>query len=155
MEAHDPREVEIGGRTYLIAPMPATKGLSVLTRLVKLLGPAIGGGLSGGGLSAMLDTKVDDGFVGRLVEALTGRLDEPVVEKLAKDMVASVRVSEDGRVSDLSSSFDRVFAGRMTDLFKLLVEVAGVNYGDFFGGGGLDGLSAKLAGILPPKSVKP
>lgn len=113
------QERSIGGATWTVTQFPATEGLALLTRLLKLVGPAMGAVARGEG-SAL--------EVGTFVAALVGQLDENETVALVKRLLKDTR--KDGR--EVLPTFDLEFMGNYFTLLSVLGFVLEVNYGDFF-----------------------
>ncbi len=113
------QERSIGGATWTVTQFPATEGLALLTRLLKLVGPAMGAVARGEG-SAL--------EVGTFVAALVGQLDENETVTLVKRLLKDTR--KDGR--EVLPVFDIEFMGNYFTLLSVLGFVLEVNYGDFF-----------------------
>lgn len=145
----------INGRTVTTTTFPARRALSLLTKLLALLGAplsklfsAAGGMLDGKGgklASAALDMKAADllPHVGDALSALVANLDNEetlafVGRLLAMTDVDGVGVGED-------KGFDLVFSGADLALLPpVLVFVCEVNFSGFFGE------LSKAAGLLKP-----
>lgn len=117
------QEREIDGAVYMVTQFPATEGLAILTRLLKLAGPALGAVATGQpGAGRALEVGL---FVARLVE----KLDEAETVGLVKRLLKDTR--RDGR--EVMPSFDTEFMGNYMTLLRVLGFVLEANYGDFFG----------------------
>lgn len=113
---------EIGGAVWTVTQFPASEGLAILTRLMKLTGPALGAVTRGSGAGA-----IEVGtFVARIVE----QLDEVETVSLIKRLLKDTR--KDGR--EILPVFDIEFMGNYYTLMQVLGFVLEVNYGDFFAG---------------------
>lgn len=130
------REILVDGQKYNVTQFSASKGMKLLTRLVKILGEPMASFLSNP------DAQQEQAFQVAL-GSLSDKLDEDVVLNTVKELVDSVSTSE-GPIQ-----FDLHFAGRFGHLFKVLGEVLKIQYGDFFGV-----LVAKGSGALAKKKVK-
>lgn len=115
---------EIGGKLWTITLLPATKGLDVGRRLVKILGPAIGqaAGLAGEGGIMDADVSRLSGVLGSLAE----HLGEPDTAALVKEL-ATVNVQCDGEPVTVQN-FDIVFAGDYGTLMALVAFVVETNF---------------------------
>lgn len=115
------KTVSVDGKSYVINPYMASKGIRLLARLTKTLGLPLAHLLGGGG-------KADAGVVLPLaIQALTDRMEEEAVLQLIKDVLSST-LYENIPVSDV---FDEHFQGGYGRLFKLLGEVVRYQYEDF------------------------
>lgn len=141
---------EINGRTYFVVQMPPTKAVVVQMRLTKILGgslrtllPAIVPGASKDHLSRSVAVA---GAIGSLFEAAT----EQELSDLIFDVVRTAKV--DGKPIDIDTSFRGEY---LMDLYKVFLWVLGVNYGSFFGEGGLDAWIAKFKVFLAAEMQTP
>lgn len=134
----EPVEKEIDGRTYIVSPLPATKGLAVLTRIIKVVGPSIG---EIGDIETVMSSDLT-----LVLKGLSERLDETVVSGVVSDLLSTVQVRADGRYTELARIIDTEFAGRIGRMLRLLGVCLEVNFGDFFGAGGLQSSIMKRNG---------
>lgn len=121
----DHKTVEVGGKTYTIRQMNPTKGLKMLTRLVKLLAVPF---------SMMTDAKKDNlaEVLPHALRDLAERLDEEEFTKLVKELDSyaiydGIPVVDDGG----AGIFEVHFKGRIFDTIKLASEVIMFNFADF------------------------
>lgn len=120
------KEIEIGGETFRIQPFPAIKGLVILKKLTKIIGPSM--------TSLLTSTDgetVDLSNAEKAVEMLVANFDGDGVETLIKELMASV--SKKGQ----QLNFNIEFMADYGKLLKLVLEVVKVNYGSVFQLGGL------------------
>jgi len=122
-------EFEVDGARYRTTKYPATKGLKILTRLSQVAGEPMAMLMS-----EDLDKDVSPSFVGAAVRALVEKLDEDLVEMLVKDILSGTDIIDGSKTRPVLPCFDEEFAGRFGHLFKVLKEIVGFQYGDFFGG---------------------
>lgn len=121
---------EIDGQVWEVSPYSATKGIKILAKLTKTIGPAFGSALGGAGsVEGMLNSGTGSDAIGKALDVLSRSLDEDGTVALVKDILAGVSV--DGK--PLMPIFDTVFQGRYSTLFKVVVFVLKTNYADFFG----------------------
>lgn len=113
------KEVVIGGDSYLLTSLPATKGLKLLKQITKLVGPAFGE-LSKGGADQ------EGPGVSGAIEKLVENLDNVDVENLVKELVSSASKGS------VAISFDHEFSGEYAKLFELVKEIVEFNYGSVF-----------------------
>lgn len=116
---------KIGESTYIIHPLPCSKGLKVLARLAKLLGPSIG-------LLIKKDQmEVYDAIAASIYE-LSATIKEEDLEWIC-EVFGEYTDVEDGRQTLKldTSTRDRVFSANYGELFKWLYKSMEVNYGDF------------------------
>lgn len=147
----------IDGREFYVSTFPARKSISILSRLINLLGPGVAEGLkalAGKEGAATLDIDLDYGVAGSLIQELVARLDEDKVLRLILDMLevgAVQMIVKDGeKVRKVEfgpqslEQFDSEFAGALATVGKLVGFIVEVNYKDFFGKSGIGGLMGLL-----------
>lgn len=138
------KERTIDGVRYSVTTFPARKGLRLKATLVKTLGAAFAElmkGLPTGSLTAGSGagkSTVDVEFklhhaADALAKAFTN-LSEQEYEDLVMRLLETTR--RDGK-EITAETFDLDFAGEYLTLFRVLMFVLEVNYGSFFGKGGL------------------
>jgi len=124
----EPVKKVIDGEQYTFCQLPPKQSLKLLTRILKIIGPALGGVVSGGNVESILELDID---LGMIVSQLCNRLDENDIEYIVDMLLSQVLHSGKG---DLSRVFDEHFGGRLPHLFKVVAAALEVEYGDFFGG---------------------
>lgn len=141
----------IHGRRFEIAPMGAFRGLRVMERLAKVLGPALGQVAASGkdvlgkGAGVTMEGALNaaaSGF-GSLAERLDGATLEWLARELAADTAAE---TEQGGMVPLLDNFDLYFAGRYPMLFEWAKAAFEVNFGPL-------GAALKGLGVSPGASV--
>lgn len=111
---------EIGDHVYLITPFTAKKGLTILKRVLKLIGPALE------------NMSKEDFDVGTLAAGVISRFDEEPVEQLIYDLIGGVLVDNH------EINFNLHFQANYGDLLQLVSEVLKVNYSSVFSLGGFE-----------------
>lgn len=124
----EPVQKVIDGEQYTFCLLPPRQSIRLLTRILKIIGPALGGALSGSNVESIMDLDINPGVI---VSQLCNRLDEGDVEYIIDMLLSQVLCSGKG---DLSKVFDQHFAGRLPHLLKVVGSALEVQYGDFFGG---------------------
>jgi hypothetical protein len=137
----EPVRKVIDGEEYTFCQLPPKQSIRLLTRILKIIGPALGGAVSGGNVQSILDLDIDPGMI---VSNLCSRLDESDVEYVVDVLLSQVLHSGSG---DISKVFDQHFAGRLPHLFKVIGTALEVQYGDFFGG------KLDVAGLLKGRAT--
>lgn len=122
-------ELIIGDRRYCTQQYAAMRSFHLLAELVKVVGPALGA-LSG----ASADTDVAK-LAPVLAAGLAG-VDPNEASRLVLKILEGTQAYVDGARIELknNAAIDRVFSGRMGELFKVIAHAVKVNYGDFFAG---------------------
>lgn len=124
----------IDGIQFTATQFPAVRGFTVLGKLVKTVGPALGtlASASGGDDLAALAPQ--------LAGALSG-LDPAAAASLMIEVlscVSAMTTDEQGRMRsaqlDSQAAIDRVFSGKMGTMFKVIGLALQVNYADFMVG---------------------
>lgn len=110
---------------YTIAQFGATKGLTYLKQITKLIGPSFSELFAGKDVDSKLEDVPDAGLT-KAVELLVDGMDKVDVEKLIKDLLSNT--TKNGR----EINFDFEFAGKYDILFSLVMEVVKFNFGSVF-----------------------
>lgn len=117
------RERQIGEVTFRVTQFGARQGLSVLTRLMKLVGPGLQAAAAG-----------DDG---QAIAALVGSIEPGELVSLADDFASRTSLKRLAQTAAgpkmvdagaLATQFDEVFADRYDDLIEFLVFAIVVNF---------------------------
>lgn len=142
----------IQGRRFEISPMGAFRGLKVMERLGKVLGPALGqvaasgkaapeGRARGKGKATASDEVLEAAAAG--FGALADRLDGTTLEWLARELAEDTLCqSPEGGMVQLKGVFDLYFAGEYGLMFAWAKAAFEVNFGPL--GTALGGLGARL-----------
>lgn len=116
---------EIDGITYTSSKLPATYGLDIMARVVKVVGQR--------GLAAMagtLDVAIVDVFMALGVQIAEGLAADPGLPKALLRNVKCGALRPTGQ-GDLAPAFDTHFAGEYLHLAKVLGFVLGHNFAGF------------------------
>lgn len=116
----------IGDATFETTQFAAIRSLTLLARLMKTLGPAIGALKS---MDLSTDVSVVAGALSNLEPAEAAALALAILEG------TSATVKEGGELRNIplvtQPAVDRVFSGRLLTMFKVLAHAVRVNYSDF------------------------
>lgn len=123
-------EKEIDGKDYSITQFPTTKSLKTLQKLVKYAGEPMA-------MMAALQTKEAETLapekqtelIGKTVKSLCERIDDEGVVDLIKSLSSGDALLCDGK----QVSFESHYQGSLDHLFKVVLAVIEVQYGNFFG----------------------
>jgi len=127
---HVQQEKEIGGNTYVVTQFGAKVGRTVLFRLTKILGPALGGLVKGGfsgaaigtAIQAFAETAREDDFAYLCDQfAASTTVKKPITATGAKEIKV-----------DLAKVFDEHFRGHYGDMVLWLAFAVEVNFASFF-----------------------
>lgn len=119
------QEKEIDGKLIQVTQFPAGEGLKISVALFKLLGPSLGGLITGKeSVSGILDGDVDFGV---MIEALAERLDEEKGVALVKRLLKQTLIDK----TPCSETFDVTFQGEYLFLFNVLRFTLEVNFKSF------------------------
>lgn len=158
--AIETRERHIDGLRYTVTHMPTRKGLALLVRLTKILGPGLGAFLGGAGRAARLPGESGTEVALALgtsdaVHDLCERLDagelQFAIDELAR--CTTVQVERDEPV--LADIFDDHFAGRYDVLLRWLRFALEVNYARTFTDGTGSGVWSRLMTVLSALQSQP
>ena len=126
-------EVNIRGTDYYIKPFLGRKGFILKTKILKIVGGAVGA-LSSSGEAEGDDANIE--MMAKIASAVLGALDEASTLKLVEDLISEVYKS------NMKINFDTEFCQNYVGLFELLVQVLKLNYSDVFQALGIDGIKA-------------
>lgn len=120
------KQKTIGGRLYLVGMLPAFQGLDLLEQLSVIAGPALGA-LAKNGASGKVD--FESGAI-RLFSALGGGKLRTITAALLASTCVEMAPGKEPRVLDV---FDVLYAGNLSEVFKVMAFALEVNFADFFG----------------------
>ncbi len=137
------KEKEIDGHVFSVTQFNGREGFRIKTKLIKLLAPSLAelaGGIKNFKPGKLLDAEIKGQFVGNAVSRLAEALDENEFLLFVMRIFQTTRY--DGKqISD--GLFDFEFAGNFEIVYKAISFVLEVNYGNFFGLGGIGNLMEK------------
>lgn len=125
------KEKTIDGFKVTVTQFPARYGFKMQARLIKVFAPILGTLLSG---KQGLESEVNLSGLGDALQKVFILLDENAAMQLVFDLMQSTRV--DGQEMN-DAYFDSMFAGKMNVVYKILGFILEVNFGNFFGEGGI------------------
>jgi hypothetical protein len=138
----------IDGSEYTVQQLPAMKAQRLFVKIAGILSPAVSRLANGRKITSIADLNLS--VVGDALGVLGDRLTPDEYENIVRQLLYSVtRKDLDGKLQDISKSFDIEFAGEMVTVLKLVRFAFEVNYGDFFSVGRL---LAKFAPTLAEPS---
>lgn len=137
-------EIDLVGHNFIIthwSPMVCMHNLPKIGRIIAVPMGAIGGELLNGGrnLAEVLPTAL---------VYLFEQLDDQSIDELFKILFSDVTVDGVDKVDP-----DKLFAGNLFAMLKLVGKVLEVNYGSFFTQEGLDGLMSMFQGLQMANQV--
>ena len=150
-------EVKLGDLPMRITQMPSMESLRMLTRLTKLVGPALAAMGHKAELDSILDAKLTDTELGEAFAVLCDQLAEDEVEAIFMAFAAPTKVqTAKNKWPSLDEMFDVVFAGRMDLMLRWFGASLKVNYDSFLGAAQgsdvLASLRAKAGSKSKPRS---
>lgn len=119
----EPQTKAIGGVLYEVTPLPAGKGLALLTRLAKLVAPA---------LAAAPSLKDIGNFAGEAIAGLLENLTEEDTAHVCRVLAENTRVQKPTGMAALAAIFDLHFQGDYLALVEWARFALEVNYAGFF-----------------------
>ena len=157
------KEKVIGGIRFTVAQFPAIEALRLKAYLVKTLGPALAEAIdlfkgTGSTEGSAADANISGESLCGVVEKLTASLSEDEFVVLVKRMLRYTSANgkdEEGNAvvaqfaDSFEESFNRVFAGRLFDIYPVMLLVLEANYPDFFGkvAGSIGSLTSRINGF--------
>lgn len=141
---------EIGGMTFQVQQLPATKAVLLSRRLASIVGPAALKGLGGaaGGLA-----NLDVGGLSTAAEMLFEKLTEAEFSSIMKQLLDGCFVEHDGKKALLLPQFDHLMRGKILEIYQLLAFALEVNFGPL--GDSLRALLAQAQAAQPKASSSP
>jgi len=140
----DKKEKKIDGMEVMVTQFPARFGFKMQAKLVKIFGPVIGVLLGGteGDTDKILDSNLDAEKLAGAIAKLFDSVDENEALALVLQLMQTTRINGQ-EVNE--TSFDSLFPGKYQTMYKVLGFVLEVNYGSFFGEGGIGKAMKKLS----------
>lgn len=138
MKLLESKQVVVGENTFYIFPFPAFKAANMSGKLVKIVGPMLGGLAAVAGKGEYSEKGVFDTDINKLgpvVTAAFNGLDGNVVESMLRDLLlnGNVTVDFEGKTQKLSEDIsNELFCYDTQEMFMLAFEVLKVNYSGFF-----------------------
>lgn len=123
-------EKEIDGEIYSFYMLKPRKSLSLLTKIIKLLGSSIGKAFSTEvKVREILDANIN---IGNAVIEFSDKFDDDRVQHIIDVLLSQVHHHGMGELS-VSTTYDELFSGKLKHLFKVVLKAMEVQYADFFG----------------------
>lgn len=143
-------KTKINGVGYEVTKLPYTPGHSLLLRLTRALGPALGQGVIDGthnvNLKDLLNVQVGPAL-GSAIKALSETLNAEDFDYIVDTLAEYTKISKaEGKWIPLKAEMEFHFAGNYFELFQWLGFALKVNYGGFFSEQGIGGLLGKMKG---------
>lgn len=138
---YETKDKEIDGFKVTVTQWPARKAFKKKLKLARLLGPSFAEILSGWKSSKTSEenisidsSEIDLSKVGSAIQMLFDKMDEDEMLDLILELFSSTRI--DGKELT-NEEFDLIFAGKTVTVYKVIGFVLEVNFGSFFGKGGI------------------
>lgn len=131
--------VELDGTTFKTQQFPAMKAFSLLAKLVKSVGPALGA------LMKMDPNAQVEG--NEVLAAAFSQIDDVTATKLVPEILSNTwAMGEDRKERQLNTleNINFVFSGKLGLMFRVIGHSLKVNYADFGQGSGLSGAPGTL-----------
>lgn len=148
------KEREIDGHRVTVTQWPARKALAIKLRLARAVGPGLGeliSGIDSKDIGSALDSNIDLSKLVPAIEKLLGGLDESTFMALTDSLMSNVRV-DDVEMNN-QNNFNEVFTAHLETFYKVIWFVLEVNYGSFFGEGGIGGAVSKIGSLTASSPV--
>lgn len=130
----EPKTITVGGEDIIIQSLPATRALSTLATLTKILGGAGKGIQDFPSMANELRDALSGGtlHLGKMMEGVLDQIDPDITSEFIKTVVrASVPTFEgDGAEGRFDAWYESKFSRGLDDLFFLLKEIFVHNFGD-------------------------
>ena len=125
----EPESRDIEGVTYVVTPIPSSKGIALTLRLGRILGPTLAEVTK---LAGQSDEDVKGrglAIIGRAAEGLLERATETELRLVWEPLAENTRVDLGGKRPTLLSVFEVHFAGRLDLFARWLAFALEVNLG--------------------------
>ncbi len=142
-------KVEIDGMNFTIQFFPARKGAALDSTTLKILSPLVDMFKGATGLDSDIDFGNVAGAIKEILINLDGNMMDDYITRMVEYTIVDFNADGAGaRPVSLNKAdiFDAVFAGKISTIYKLLLQIMKVNNFSFFGllgGGGFN-----ITGIL-------
>lgn len=153
--ARSKQKLALDGEGYEIQMLPATEGLAVYNRLLKVLGPMMRSALKEpgivGGKKVAADGASEDSTAGMKIAAIViegfETMDVAFTLELAALFAKNTSVMMEGAMVPMAAGdiFDQHFAGRYAHMTRWLLAHLKLNFSDFLAGLG-SSVAPKVAG---------
>jgi hypothetical protein len=121
----------IDNEKYIFYMLKPRISLSLLTKLIKIIGPGIGKAFpSSIKAKDILETDID---IGSLFHELSNKIDEKEVQEIIDILFSQVMHSGEGELLK-GMAYDNLFSGRIKHLLKVVLKALEVQYNDFLAG---------------------
>jgi len=125
------KEKEIDGDFYIFTLLKPRISLALLSRLVKIIGPPLGKAFPANiKIKEILDANID---IGGAVIELANRFNDKEVQDIIDILFTQVAHKGEGILSQ-ELTYEKLFAGRIKHLFKVVSASLEVQYADFLEG---------------------
>ena len=131
------KECDIDGLKITVTQFPARTGFKMQAKLAKIFGPALGelvSGVKGKTGKGLTEAEIDLSKFSGAVRTLFEKIDEESALVLIFELLQFTRINGEEVTEEI---FDDTFPGKYATLYKILYFVVEVNYGSFFGQGGI------------------
>lgn len=108
------KTVTISGDEYLISTFPSTRGLGIMKRLAKLVGPALS------------EMSKENATIASALATLFENMEATGFEQLMQDLTSGVTKN------NMALNFDMEFSGEYERLYQIVEAVVELNYGSVF-----------------------
>lgn len=142
------KEKTIDNRQVMVTQYPGMISLTNKMKILKLLGPGIGDTLGKVNLDDNVEGKLE--LLIQTMGSICAHLDPVQFTDFVLELLKGVRLKVNGEFQEVNSAiFDLEFAGNLLLMYKILWFTLEVNYGNFFGKGGLGEILKKKSPVSP------
>lgn len=125
------KQFEVDGMSYTVDPFLTSKGIRLMTDIVKMIGPTLGKFVSGFDSKSDLDD-LDTDTVAEAFITFSNGLHPDDFDRIIKRILENTLVDSMGSTS-AAQVYDTYFQGRYKHLAVVVYKSLEVQYGDFFG----------------------
>lgn len=144
--SRETKSKEIDGTVFTVTQLPAMRGIKLMHKLARALGPAVIKAATGGNKIGDQDIA---GF-GDAAQAAFDRFSAEDLDGLIKELFETGTMSLDGNTVPIMPVFNDALAGKLVTVIKAVQFALEVNYSDFLGA---FLASVRLVGPAPGKAA--
>ena len=124
-------EKEIDGEVYIFHMLRPRISVALLSKIVRLLGPSLGKAFPNEvKIKEIFDVNIN---IGDAIITFSDKFDDIRVQEMIDVLFSQIQHKGEGALSD-DTVYDKLFAGRIKHLFKVVFKAMEVQYADFLEG---------------------
>lgn len=150
------KEATIDGKKVIVVQLAARRALALKIKIIQLLGAPlltmIGSAVKKDPASpSVMDREINMDSAAAAVELLAAKMDPDSFYKLVIEVMAGTKVQHDTGILDVTDqTFDIIFSGDLTTMYKVLWFSLKVNFEGFFNMAGIGNLMDRVNQVTTP-----